>query len=426
MSVYDTIVIGAGLTGLTAACRLAQAGQKVLLTALGEGALLLAPGCIDVLGFQPADSQQPVKDPLAQLDSFLSDNPDHPYRLLGKETLAAGLTAFQELVNRHGLNFQGDPHHNWHLPTTIGAVHPTCLAPASMAGGDLQKAAKVLIVGFRELRDFYPTLIADNLNSQSLGVQASALQLDAPPPVAGRVNITPIQLAHAFEDPLFRRRLVQAVAPHSKGVDKIGFPAVLGLAEHAGVLSDLQKGLGKPVFEINTLPPSVPGRRLFEALRDAFLKAGGRLIIGGKILAGRIENGRVVEIRLETASRAKPLRAENIILATGGIFGGGLQTDASGRVWEPIFGLPLHAEDNRHRWFTRSFFASTGQPVANYGVMVNARFNPVDEAGQPVAENLFAAGAVLAHSEWTRGRTGDGLAVTTAYAIAEQLTRSAQ
>jgi anaerobic glycerol-3-phosphate dehydrogenase len=39
-----------------------------------------------------------------------------------------------------------------------------------------------------------------------------------------------------------------------------------------------------------------------------------------------------------------------------------------------------------------------------------------------VAENLYVAGASLAGSNWISGRTGNGVAVTTAAAIVSQVT----
>jgi glycerol-3-phosphate dehydrogenase subunit B len=424
---YDTVVIGAGLAGLTTACRLAQANKRVLVVAGGAGALLLASGCIDVLGFQPVHSLEPVENPLDKLDDFLSEHPEHPYRFIGRENIEAGLNEFLQLVNNGRLDYRGAAHRNWLLPGAAGAVHPTCLAPVSVANGDFSAGGRMLIVGFKELRDFYPALISQNINGQSLGVKSASLGIEAPPPVAGRMNITPIELAHAFEQADFRRRVVKMVKSAGKGYGRIGFPAVLGLERHNEVLADLQKRLGKTVFEISTLPPSVPGRRLFEALKQRFLQTGtqGRLILGAKVVDGVIEEGRVTQIRIETASRLKPIKAETYVLATGGIFGGGIQTNAGGRVWEPIFGLPVAADSNRHKWFTKQFLSPQGQPVARYGVRVNQHLNPVNGDGTPVATNLYLAGSVMAGYEWTSGRTGDGVAVAAAAAIADQISNQA-
>ena len=422
MSRYDVIVIGAGLAGLTAACQLTQANRKVLLISTGAGSLLLATGCIDVLGYQPATAQQPVTNPLAKLDAFLTEAPDHPYNIVGKANIQAGIETFGEIINKTDiLNYEGAANKNWLLPSAAGAVHPTCLAPTSLANGELSQGGKILIIGFRELRDFYPALISHNLNEQNLGVQTDSITINAPDPLHDNMNITPIELAQAFEKSDFRRKVVQALRGQSTGYDRIGFPAVLGLQKHREVLADLEKMLDKTVFEISTLPPSVPGRRLFEGLKASFLQASGRLIIGSKVVGGAIENGQVSQIRYETSNRIKTISAKHYILATGGIYGGGIQTAMDGQVWEDIFGLPVESDSNRHKWFSERFLSNAGQPVSQYGLDINENLNPINGSQKPIAENLFVAGSTIAGADWTRGRTGDGLALATATAITKQI-----
>ncbi len=423
MSRYDAVVIGAGLAGLATACQLVKANKKVLLLAQGAGTLLLASGCIDVLGFQPADSKAPVKNPLSKLDDFLAERPDHPYHFAGQQNIKDGLATFLQLTNNSSLDYQGQADRNWLLPSAAGAVHPTCLAPASLANGELSSGGKIFIVGFRELRDFYPALISQNLNEQNLGVQTASLTIEAPAPITGKMNVTPIELARAFEQADFRRQVVKAIKGKGKGYGRIGFPAVLGVEQHAEVMADLKKQLAKTVFEISTLPPSVPGRRLFERLRQSFLQGGGRLILGSKVIDGAIEDGRVTQIRFESANRPRTVQAENYVLASGGIFGGGIQTDIDGQVWESIFGLPVASDPNRHMWFAEKFLASEGQPVTRYGVHVNQQFNPVNGHKTPLAKNLYIAGSIIAGADWTRGRTGDGMVLATAAAVVKQINK---
>ena len=426
MSSYDTLVIGAGLAGLTTANQLVQAGQKVLLIATGAGALLLASGCIDVLGFQPPDSGKPVKNPLDCVTNFLQDRPaDHPYQQIGLGHIEAGLQAFLDLTEQAGLAYQGNAAKNWWLPSPAGAVHPTCLAPTSLANGELSQGGTMLIVGFPQLRDFYPALISQNLNAQVLGVTTTSAAVELPPiPAADQMNVTPIELALAFEQTEFRQRVVQRLKPKIKNVDRIGFPAVLGLNRHHEVLGDLEEKLGKTVFEISTLPPSVPGRRLFERLRHLFVHHNGRLILGSKVVDGTIERQQVTRVHFETANRLRSIQAKNYVLATGGIYGGGLCTDAEGglgRVWEPIFNLPIEANPNRHHWFAAKFLAPTGQPFARFGLKVNDKLNPINAGGEPLATNLYVAGATLAGTDWTQGRTGEGVALASAGKIAQQI-----
>ncbi len=424
MTRYDTVVIGAGTAGLVTACHLARAGQKVVVMAHGMGAMLLASGCVDVLGFHPAESTEPVTDPAGRLADFMAARPEHPYNVIGKGRVEAGINAFLALANDAGLDYQGSVNRNWLLPSGAGAVHPTCLAPSSLVKGDLSSGKSMLIVGFRELRDFFPSLISQNLNAQELGVKTDFTVLDIAIPLAGQENATPIELANAFDQPDFRRQVAAMLKGQAKKFDRVGFPAALGLHQHAAVVADLEKQLGRPVFEISALPPSVPGRRLFDALKQALLAAGGRLIIGTKVVDGVIENGRVSHIRIETSNRLKPVQASNYVLATGGIFGGGIFADSDGNVTETIFGLPVLAESNRHRWFGSHFISPQGQPVFGFGLKINGQLKPVNGGSEPLAGNLFAAGAVIAGSEWTRGRTGDGIAVATAAAIAEQIANS--
>jgi glycerol-3-phosphate dehydrogenase subunit B len=422
MSRYDVVVIGAGMAGLTTACQLAQTQQKVLVVATGIGAIILASGCIDVLGYQPADSMEPVNNPASKLDDFLAERPDHPYGIVGQANLQAGVQAFLKLVSQTGLDYQGDLSRNWLLPSAVGAVHPTCLAPAVLAKGELSAKESMLIIGFSELRDFYPTLISQNLNEQDLIKSEPFIIYDVSIPIAAKMNATPIEVAHAFERADFRRQVVNAIKGKSKGFQRIGFPAVLGLQQHREVVADLEKQLGKPVFEISALPPSIPGRRLYEALKQAFLQAGGRIIIGSKVVDGTIEAGRVSQIRIETASRLKPIQAKHYVLATGGLFGGGLEAHQDGRVTEQVFGLPTTADTNRHKWFHKQFISAQGQPVFNYGLKVNQHLNPINGSDTPLAENLYAVGAILAGSEWARGRTGDGIALATAAAVVKQIS----
>jgi glycerol-3-phosphate dehydrogenase subunit B len=280
----------------------------------------------------------------------------------------------------------------------------------------------MLIVGFRELRDFYPALISQNINDQELGVEASFTVADQYIPVSGKDNATPMELAHAFEDPDFRREVVKSIKDAAKKVDRVGFPAALGVNHHHEVISDLEKQLGCPVFEISALPPSVPGRRLYEALKKALFQADGQLIVGSKVVDGTVENGQVTQIRIETSSRLKTIKAHNYVLATGGIFGGGLFAGEDGQVEEKIFNLPVMATTNRHQWFDKKFISPKGQPVFNFGIKVDQHLHPINGNSKSMATNLFVAGAAIAGSDWTRGRTGDGVSLGTAAAITAALS----
>ena len=98
-----------------------------------------------------------------------------------------------------------------------------------------------------------------------------------------------IELAHAFEQADFRHQVINAVKSKSKGFSRVGFPAVLGIQQHREVVADLEKQLGKPVFEISALPPSVPGRRLYEALKRLSWQPAAGLLSAVRLLMGPLK-----------------------------------------------------------------------------------------------------------------------------------------
>ena len=147
-----------------------------------------------------------------------------------------------------------------------------------MLAGDAASAKAIVIVGFDRYYDFFPGMIAGNLEAQ--GISASGIKLDLPS-LRDRKTLTSRILAQFFENPAFRRELVQALKARLHGVVKpgqeirFGFPAVLGLKNTYQIWKDLQEQLGGPVFEIPGLPPSIPGMRLHQILCQAVQKSGG-------------------------------------------------------------------------------------------------------------------------------------------------------
>ena len=126
----------------------------------------------------------------------------------------------------------------------------------------------MLIAGPAGWRDFYPTLCADNLARQ--GYPAQAATFDLPEMHAGKFDATPLGLARLFERADVRERVAAQLKPKLDGATRVGLPR----RARPGATSprswrDLQDRLGVPVFEIPTLPPSVPGMRLYDAFKDA-------------------------------------------------------------------------------------------------------------------------------------------------------------
>lgn len=414
----DLLIIGAGLSGLTAAYTAAKAGLQVKVIAKGLGALHWSAGTVDVLGYLPED-ENPVRQPLVALGALSAA---HPYQLADAP---AALAAFETLTDELELGYGRAPNdENWLLPSPIGAARPTFLAPQAQQAGSLRSDAPMVIVGFQGLRDFYPKLIAENLSKQGHQARAEFLPLEL---LTGRHDSNTIQLAQGLEDAGRRKKIAQALKKRVKSGERIGLPAILGLDDHAQVWADLQSQMGAPLFEIPTLPPSVPGTRLFRALRRQLQQMGVRVEAGMAVIEAQASSGAPAQIQwVATETSARPLkhRAQAYLLATGGILGGGFDSDVNGRVWETIFHLPLTAPQKRHDWFRASFLDAQGHPVFRGGVAVGHDFRPVDEAGQPIFANLYAAGGVLAHCDSIVERSLEGTAVVSGTAAAQAVIES--
>lgn len=417
----DVVVVGAGLSGLTAGIRCAEGGLRTTLVAQGVGATHLSPATIDVLGYAP----DLVEGPASALPGFVADHPGHPYARVSVESVAASLEWLRE--HTAGLDYAGSLQENLLLPTAVGVAKPTALVPEAMAAGDLRRGGSFVFVGLRALKDFYPEYLADNLGHAKLpsgaSVEARAVQLSDPGP---EPDVNPLGYARLFDDPAFRRTVASELRGQLHAGEAVGFPSVIGLEDHGSARRELSDLLERPVFEVPSLPPSVPGIRLYRALRAAFRRAGGRLVLGPKVIGAEPDG----DARMRTlvvqgaANRTTAYDARWFVLATGGVPTGAIAVDSYGEVRETALGLAVDgvpAPDLPR--FLPGYFDD--HPMARAGLAVDKRLRPVDAEGRPAFDNLFAAGAILGGAQPWREQSGNGLALATGFAAASNILEEA-
>jgi glycerol-3-phosphate dehydrogenase subunit B len=412
----DVIVLGAGMAGLVAATRLAEAGLRVVTVAKGYGSLRLAPATIDILGYGP----EPVDSPAQALAGFAAAHPEHPYALISQVMLADSVQWLKEHVGTYA--YVGDPSTNMLLPTAIGVPRPSAVVPETMAGGDVRRLGPVLIAGFGVLKDFHAALAAENLQAAAYALEARPVLLDAP--VGGQADVGALALARRFEDAAFRGAVAAELRAAVRGEEAIGLPAVLGVDQARSVWTELQQAVGRPVFEIPTaVPTSVPGMRLDRELAGRLRRAGGRLVLGAEATGPELRNGRLAGVRIRSAPRVTNRACRWVVLATGGLASGGIEVDVSGAVSERALGLPVHAPGPGETRFGPSYFGD--HPMETAGLRVDGSLRPVGPDGEPVYPNVYAAGAVIGGARPWREKSGDGISLSTGYLAAEAILKEA-
>ena len=412
------VVIGAGPAGLVAAIRLAEGGARVALLNKGTGGLQLGQGTFDILGYGP----DRVERPLDALAGFAEAHPGHPYGVLPADLVARSANYLRDLVGPALL--VGDAAVNLKLPTAVGAVRPTALASPSMTAGACVDGARFVIVGLRQLKDFYPELVVGNLVRTDLPgggrLQARAAMLDLPAR-EGEIDSTGLTYARALDDPAYRKRFAQAVKAVVEPGETVGLPAVLGLDDH-NAWSEVAEAIGAPVFEIPLPPPSVPGMRLNRALTARTKAAGVRVVPGSKVTGFRASGGAVDSVQLATAGGDRDFVADAFVLATGGFESGALTADSYHNVHESVFDLPLRRPEGH---LVHGDYWGDPQPLFTIGVEVDEQMLVRHPGGDPVYTNLYAAGGILAGATRWQEKSGEGIAVASAVRAADSILAAA-
>ena len=400
---FDTIIIGGGLSGLTAGIELSRKGQKCLIVSSGQSALHFFSGSFELYGMDA--------DPFKAMESL---SPQHPYSMIGMEKVRVLADGVKPFFKEMGIELKGEDGLNHWRVTPLGLTKPAWLTLdeyASIPSHGQIPWKKVAILNIDGFLDFHASYIAAGLEER--GVETVVKGITMPELKKLRQNPTEMRSANISKT-LVRdsiNTLAARINEHVKDVDAVLMPAVVGLTGCSDVVR-LKEMVDRPLHFIATLPPSVPGIRLQMMLKKHFQKVGGTYMLGDSVTGGGFANGRLNYITTQNHSDVR-FEADNFIIATGSFFSKGLVSDING-VREPIFGLDVNSADERTDWYKRNFFEA--QPYMNFGVLTDNAFHATINGA--VVENLYAVGSVIGGCNSIKEGSGAGVAILSSLHVA--------
>lgn len=406
----ELTIIGSGLAGCSASIFALNQGISTAQTG-NTGAIAYTTGYLDLLGNLPGENPRKLDSPWDGIESLKTEYPKNPLCRVSKEEISEAFDQVVSFISKSGIIYSKPDGANKTAITPAGTSKPTYSVPGTMlAGVDAYQAkSKCIIIDFLGLRGFSSREVVANL------------QNDWPSLTAGRIafpgmesgEIYPEVMARALEVPSIQEQLAEAVKEILGDAEVVGMPAIMGMHNPDEVMNRLSELIGKPLFEIPTMPPSVPGIRLREMFEQVFPQKGITLIPQQKVK--KVEfNDDAVELYLTDNYGPIRISSQAVILASGRFLSGGLEAEIEG-ISEPLLGLHVSQPETRNDWYREQYMDSRGHDIHYSGIEVDEHFRPLTAQGNVVDPRLFAAGIVLAHQDWIRGRCGAGVAIATAF-----------
>jgi glycerol-3-phosphate dehydrogenase subunit B len=408
----EMVIVGAGMAGMAAS--LFAANRNIDTVQVGIASeIIFASGLLDLLGVHPVQDGTTRKDPWQAIKDLCKRSPDHPYAKISPPMIH---DAFEELVaflNTSGLVYTRQEKQNSFVLTPVGTIKPSYFIPQTMYNGveALKTKAPCLIVGIKGLKGFSTRQIVSSFKSSWPGLDHATISF---PNSLNRGEVYLEPLARSLVIAQNRKALADELRPRLNGARFLGLPAVCGIKGSHEIQSDIEKQVGVPLFEIPTMPPSIPGLRLKETFESNLPEKGVRRFFQKKVLGVQMTKKAFV-VQIGETSPETVVRTKGILLASGRFLGRGLFADRK-QIRESIFNLPVHQPEKRTDWHRYEFLDPAGHPVNRAGLVTDEQFRPLDQSGKIAHGRLFAAGSILAHQDWIREKCGSGLAVATAYA----------
>ena len=409
----ELAVIGSGIAGFAAS--IFALNKKINTAQVGNtGAVAYTTGYLDLLGKIEGDAGA-IDNPWTGVAALKKRDPDHPLSDISPADITEAFNQFTAFLGECGIAYSSPGDTNITALSPAGTLKKTLCVPATMAAGPKAFAAKTpcVIVDFKGLKGFSGRQVVANLQAQWPTLKTE--RINFPEMLSG--EIYPEVMARALEVEKTREKLAEKIQAVAGDAKVIGLPAVLGMHSPDFIKAELERLTGLEIFEIPTMPPSVPGIRLREMFEQVFPEKGLTLIPQQKVNSLTF-NDDCVMLKLKDNYGPITINAKAVILATGRFLSGGLEAHITG-ITEPLLDLPVTQPGKRQDWYRDQYTDTRGHAIHKAGIEVDSSFRPLNKNGKPYHERLFGAGIILAHQDWIRSRSGAGIAIATAYKAVE-------
>ena len=415
---FDTVIIGGGLAGLVCGIRLQKAGKKCAIIAAGQNAMHFSSGYFDLLNKMPDGTE--VDEPLKAIESL---GAEHPYSKIGKSLFEKYLSETAPFFRNCGISLNGNPEKNGFRISPTGEFRRTWLGLDEfkvLESDNERPGKKVLIANIEGYLDFNTSFIADALEEKGIGCKIIPVRLDE----MERLRKNPSEMrstniAKVMEHEEVRAKAVKQIKDALTGEDAVILPALFGISD-SNTSESLKEEIGKDIYMVATMPPSVPGIRSQMRMKAEFENAGGISLHGDTACRPEINNGKVTSISTVNFDDIR-LYADNFILASGSFFSKGLNATPD-RISETVFDLDIDASTERKDWYDTEFFAR--QNYISFGVRTDKDFRCYKDG--KIIENLYAAGSILSGCNALYEGCGAGTAIFSAFKVSDTILESSE
>ena len=290
---YDVVVVGVGLSGLVAAGVAAHRKLKVALVATGAGSFITGPAWLEAREMRQASATADLTEAVA---------------------------FFCELASLAGCPYAGDISTARFLPSILGDFHSVALTPLTLWNAEPRKGVSTAVVGVRGLSGFDENFMAERFTEQARlitsGCAYTARRISLVRDMG--IPVTTLRAAQFFDrDPAFREDLTNALRAAASGFERILLPGILGVETSAEQIAQFERKLGYQVAEIPTLPPSIPGLRVYHRLENYLHKIGVELYRGFPVNRVEIHDGLCAGLQIASPGHQLNLHCRSAVLATG-------------------------------------------------------------------------------------------------------------